>query len=403
MKGDVENMKKPLYMAYVLVLLLCIPLQAFGSSEPPPGEVSVEAVNKITFQMGLPKDIIATDFSENSSAIIQQNGKSSELELRGVPFLYKDRTYVPVRDVAEALGLHVEYNDKDRFVTLRSGRSAMFIAPEMINIGHFYRYHEISYAYETVSYSDGKMNPVAKREDSSRPSFAYILIDDRSYVPLRAVMEFLGFSVYYDDASKSIVAEGVPLPRSQNEKIFSDEQERLIGAFTGYESARILHYRNAEGIYTINISTVVQTKSFRVDSGEVLSRYAITTEEGEEYESMNGIRLAEANSRFYPIYNGDMGNVVKLLPSGERKQVDKYGIPLHPLLGIGETFLSGSNKYKEMEITKLSETEKTETMIVTMIDGLEVSIEVEIDKSSGKLCRYTEKMASRLKSWEVQY
>ena len=57
-----------------------------------------------------------------------------------------------------------------------------------------------------------------------------------------------------------------------------------------------------------------------------------------------------------------------------------------------------------MEIAKHSETVKTETMRVTMIDGLEVEIEVEIDKISGKLCRYAEKMeADRSKMWSVVY
>lgn len=64
--------------------------------------------------MPLPKDYSLTDF--NSDYDVKVNGK--DYVIKGSPFLYKDLTYIPVRDVSEIFNINVTFNEKDKTVLL---------------------------------------------------------------------------------------------------------------------------------------------------------------------------------------------------------------------------------------------------------------------------------------------
>ena len=336
-----------------------------------------------------------------TSAKIYENGDVREYEMLSMPFLYQDKTYLPVRDIAEAFGIEIAYQDDDRFVALRSESCMLFIPPDMTYIGGAYRYGEISSASDMVAYKDGKMVPSEKLWRDRR---TYILIHNRSRAPLRDIVELFGFNVVYDDESRTITIEGERAKHSKGEPFFSDEQEKLIRAMRSYEAAKCMALYDILGIPEyFERGSGIQTRG----TGYRSSGCKIMTLEGVVFASSSAALswFPDMYSQ-YPIMVGSRGHAGKTLPTGEYEGIlhDDFTSSNHPLVGIGETFFSGSNKYKEMEIAKLSETEKAETLIVTMIDGLEVAIEVEIDKISGKLCRYTEKMeAGRSKTWSVNY
>src|SRR5665647_545084 len=104
---------------------------------------------QIKFQVSLPEDISKTDFSQVKYASYEEGEAKSDYVMKGVPFLYNNTTYLPVRDVAEALGISVTYDNDDRFVTLNAGDLSMFISPNMTNIGGYY--YEVSNATGIVT------------------------------------------------------------------------------------------------------------------------------------------------------------------------------------------------------------------------------------------------------------
>lgn len=401
-------MKKISLAALALLLASALSVPAAAATAP----LHDVAVGQMKFQMELPKDIAKTDFFTKTYAKVFENGAVSDYEMLGTPFLHDGKTYVPVRDVAEAFGIEVEYKAADRFVALRSNDRALFIPPEAMNVGSAFQRPGISSAYEAAAYKNGAAFNIASSSGTNKPTCSYLLFNDRSYVPLRAILEFFDFGVSYDSLLKTIAVDGTKAHGGMAASSFSKEQEAIIGAVSSYDAAKSLLYEELAGsaleFYGSALSSASRVKETAVNvaaldaskssaakitnAAEVSNKYYLTTDDGVAYEATYSRTLYGENGAVYPIVSGHSGIIDKVLASGEKEWVDMWATGLsHPFLWVGDTVFSGSNKYKEMAASKLSETALTETFLITMLDGVELEVEVEIEKSSGKLCRYSEK------------
>jgi hypothetical protein len=335
----------------------------------------------------------------------------SGYEMNGVPFLFENRTYVPVRDIAEAFDIHVDFNAQDRFVILRSADRTMFIPPELSYGATYHFYPNISSPVEAVMYHGNEMSKEVylfkRRLDNLKERSTHIIINDRSYVPLRLIMDFFNFTVSHDETTNMVSVEGVTEIQPVG-NIFSNEQEKIINAFASFESAKFILYRGLDLGYPRGASAN-HTREISLSDGIIANLYHISSSDGVTYETEKNHHLLDINGYVYPITEG--GTTVKgskILPSGETASIISHGANIEQLvLNIGDTLLSGSNKYKEMTVIKSSESDATETFLVSMIDGAEVHAEVEIDKNSGKLYHYSQafrrELSKRNMSWFVIY
>lgn len=98
-----------------------------------------------------------------------------------VPVIRKDRTFVPLRFVSESLGAKVDYNDKDRRVTIVSENTEISV--------------EIGSAVMNIN-----------EKPTMLDSEAFIL-SDRTFVPIRAVSEAFGKKVFYDKRGIIIISD----------------------------------------------------------------------------------------------------------------------------------------------------------------------------------------------------
>lgn len=98
------------------------------------------------------------------------------------PLLIDNRTFVPIRVIAEDLGATVNYNKEDRIVTIRRDKTNI-----LLTIGD-----DIA----RIS-SDVEKRPAIL----DAPAF---LRNDRTYLPLRSISELFGMEVNWDGAKRAV-------------------------------------------------------------------------------------------------------------------------------------------------------------------------------------------------------
>ncbi|MGM9551432.1 MAG: glycoside hydrolase family 88 protein [Clostridia bacterium] len=139
-------------------------------------------VNMVGLKIGSPyvfKESNVTKIDENNSDV--------------VPVIKNDRTLVPVRVISEGLGAKVEWNGETSTVTITTGDTvvAMTIGSKVLKV-------------IDILEKDGD-TPISVMGREIALDAAPEIINDRTFVPLRAIAEALGKIVYYNDAEKLII------------------------------------------------------------------------------------------------------------------------------------------------------------------------------------------------------
>lgn len=101
------------------------------------------------------------------------------------PTIVNDRTLVPIRAVAEKLGYEVSWVAETRTAVIASGETVLKVtidSPEMIK--------------ETKN-----------NQEKIKLDVAATIINDRTYLPLRAIGEALGCNVDWDGANRTVIIE----------------------------------------------------------------------------------------------------------------------------------------------------------------------------------------------------
>jgi len=124
--------------------------------------------------MGVASPILAT---EDINLVIDGKSISSSPS----PVIKNDRTLVPVRLVSEALGAEVKWNEENRSVHITKGnRSAVLWVDNRL----------FSYSAGQVSYSLCDVPPM--------------ILEDRTYVPLRLVSNILGVTINWEGLTRTV-------------------------------------------------------------------------------------------------------------------------------------------------------------------------------------------------------
>ena len=104
------------------------------------------------------------------------------------PFIMNDRTMVPIRVVAEALGYKVSWDAPNQCVTMSRGNFDVQVMVDSTWITKYIDGQVVEYGFMDV---------------------APCIRDSRTFIPLRAVAEAMGCDVYWDGNTRSIqITEG---------------------------------------------------------------------------------------------------------------------------------------------------------------------------------------------------
>lgn len=132
--------------------------------------------------------VFMTGFKAQNDVKIYVNGKFVKSDQP--PLIFENRTFVPVRVIAEGLGAKVEYHREDMTVTIEKHHTSILLA-----IGD-----------DTAWYSDvEKSGPVLLDETA-------FIRNNRTYIPLRAVSELFEMNVNWDAKKRVVYIDEKPVP-----------------------------------------------------------------------------------------------------------------------------------------------------------------------------------------------
>ena len=117
------------------------------------------------------------------------DGKLTRIDLANksvIPYIKNDRTMVPLRFLAEAMGATVGYNDQTRGITVTLGESVLELTVD-----------EKAYLLNGEAY---EMDCAAE------------IVEDRTFVPVRFVSEALGKAVKWLEVERMVVVTEVESP-----------------------------------------------------------------------------------------------------------------------------------------------------------------------------------------------
>ena len=132
--------------------------------------------------------VFMTGFKAQNDVKIYVNNKIVKSDQP--PLIFENRTFVPVRVIAEDIGAKVEYHREDLTVTIEKDHTSILIA-----IGD-----------DKAGFSDGiKAGPVP----IDAPAF---IKNNRTYLPLRAISELFDMNVNWDAKKRAVYIDEKPVP-----------------------------------------------------------------------------------------------------------------------------------------------------------------------------------------------
>ncbi len=118
------------------------------------------------------------------SSYMVVNGVKEKIDAQGSkPIIKNNRTLLPVRSLIEALGGTVEWDAKTRQVTIRLDGNTIIL---------------------TIGKNTALVNGIETPIDPNNPNVVPIIINGRTYLPLRFIAEHLNCMIQWDPATKTI-------------------------------------------------------------------------------------------------------------------------------------------------------------------------------------------------------
>lgn len=148
-------MKK--FISLILALVICL------------AATTAFADITLSFQIGNPR------FSVNGLQVVIDAGRENT-----VPVIIDDRTFLPIRAIAEALGGKADFSNMGD--------------QKIVNI---------KYGNNSISFVIGVQVAFKNREALSMDA-APVILNDRTYVPVRFIAENMGFEVEWDEVTQTV-------------------------------------------------------------------------------------------------------------------------------------------------------------------------------------------------------
>jgi hypothetical protein len=164
--------KKVISFIVVLTLLFSIP----GIS------LAAESQSASTFKAAVDSQTILRFFV--GKTIYYVNGSQRTLDV--APFIRENRTHLPIRFVAESLGATVSWDQVKKEVTIVLNGTTIKL---------------------WIGQSTAQVNGSSVPIDSSNPQVTPIIVQSRTFIPIRFVLEALNSEVIWDSADYSITVK----------------------------------------------------------------------------------------------------------------------------------------------------------------------------------------------------
>ena len=243
-----------------------------------------------------------------------------------MPFIQDNRTLVPLRAVAEAMGLQVDWDDVEKCVSfsvssrpdqawldeLEQDAPQLFLAQTTVKmyVGQAdYKVVNLWAAYD----ADGNITDVQEEILPMEMDTAVVLEDNRIYAPIRYMAEAFGYEVGWDTESRMVqIAERMDASWKGGLYYVADEG-RVVVATGALENIASLTLRSAT-IRNINMDTAAEpltleqmpaedaaafqkTQAYLKNIGDDLTAYsaAVAVKAGQQYHVHVTLEIVKTN------------------------------------------------------------------------------------------------------------
>lgn len=297
------------------------------------------ASSSVRLTFDLPKDVSLTDFSEGSAFTGELGG--GEYSFTGRPFLLNDSTYIPLRDLADAFGMYVEWAGADRQAILISGNKMLIVsAGANLKPGG-----SVLWSGSSTQYFDQTA----------------LIVSGRTYLPLRFVLETFGFTVEYDSAQRRITLSGeISQPSGYSDFIYG-VQSVIVESIRSFDTAAEANLTGAGNVsFTARVTRGTDVNGTR---NEI---YRITDAEGECV-----LTHTVDGSSFY--FDGGLA---------EPTNIDIY-------MQLTQLALSGIRAYESLSITGYEVIGNVSICRISSVGGKAIDLTIWVDAETKKLLYYS--------------
>lgn len=190
------------------------------------------------------------------------NGESTE------PFIIDGTTYLPIRAVASALGLKVEWKAETSSIHLTAGGEANYGSGESVGTK---RIVSATLGYRGVKlYLDGKLLSL---KDANGKTVEPFLMGGTTYVPVRAIADALGLSVDWNGVANTVILDS-------GKGYFPSKVTRSVTGLTSSYTETIEYSYTEDGAPTCvkyrSTAGKSYTATIKYDEAMRITRFAVT-------------------------------------------------------------------------------------------------------------------------------
>ncbi|HBY19476.1 MAG: hypothetical protein A2Y24_07015 [Clostridiales bacterium GWE2_32_10] len=167
------------------------------------------------------------------------------------PIIKDGRTLVPVRFISESLGAKVEYNNSNKTSNISFGDDNIELTIGSKNMIYTHKSFDNVIQQYVIADSDTELDVPAQ------------IINDRTFVPIRALVEALGKEVFWDDRGLIVISDVSNKLNSDTEKSLVDE---LVKEYIGLKELGLTpveysikdDYLIIDGVAIYNLAVMVE-------------------------------------------------------------------------------------------------------------------------------------------------
>lgn len=147
------------------------------------------------------------------------------LNIKDSAIVYENRVYLPVRELSQALQLQLDYNSEQKITILNGGKIQL-----------------------PVNENKAVVNDKIVSIDKENDKVGTIIVNDKTYLPLRFISENLGYNVSYSPSSKIVHINTNGKVNVNSSENFETEKQQVTETKLNKDEAKKLYKQVNEAI-----------------------------------------------------------------------------------------------------------------------------------------------------------
>ena len=176
------------------------------------------------------------------------------LNIKDSAIVYENRVYLPVRELSQALQLQLDYNSEQKITILNGGKIQL-----------------------PVNENKAVVNDKIVSIDKENDKVGTIIVNDKTYLPLRFISENLGYNVSYSPSSKIVHINTNGKVNVNTSENFETEKQQVTETKLNKDEAKKLYKQVNEAIDNYKNVTIIKKYRNKLELKENSNSEVINT------------------------------------------------------------------------------------------------------------------------------